>query len=139
MEIFCQSFGKISRNGVDGFSKIWQQCCIHSTSKHWNLDFDLLDSLLVVALKAITSQLVHNKSSAVAEMGDLLATIDMGRKLGRVAVPVFGRGELGSHLTQCGWVEAYLRTKWHLNPSSCLATIHQRSIQTGQTDNGTIA
>ena len=31
------------------------------------------------------------KSSAVAEMGDCLATIDMGRKL----------GELGPHLTQC--------------------------------------
>jgi len=38
------------------------------------------------------------KSSAVAEMGDRLATIDMGRKLG--AVP-FG-GMLGPNLTQCG-------------------------------------
>ena len=42
-----------------------------------------------------------NKSSAVTEMGDRLATIDMGRKLmGGCAAPVFG-GELGLHLTQC--------------------------------------
>ena len=39
-----------------------------------------------------------NKSSAVAEMGDRLATIDMGRKLGGSAP--FLVGELGSHLTQ---------------------------------------
>jgi len=32
-----------------------------------------------------------NKSPAVAEMGDHLATIDMGQKLG-AAVPLFGRG-----------------------------------------------
>jgi len=40
-----------------------------------------------------------NKSSAVAEMGDRLATIDMGRKVG-VAVPL-SVGDLGPHLTQC--------------------------------------
>ena len=34
----------------------------------------------------------NNKSSAVAEMGDRLATIDMGRKLG--AVSLFWAGEL---------------------------------------------
>jgi len=39
-------------------------------------------------------------SSHVAEMGDRLATIDMGRKVG--AVPLFRGGELGPHLTQCG-------------------------------------
>ena len=32
-------------------------------------------------------------------MGDRLATIDTDRKLG--AVPLWGEGELGSHLTQC--------------------------------------
>ena len=42
-----------------------------------------------------------NKCSAVAEMGDRLATIDMGRKEG-AAVLVSFRGELGPHLTQCG-------------------------------------
>jgi len=60
-----------------------------------------------------------NKCSAVAEMGDHLVTTDMVRKGGAtVAVsPV-----LGPHLTQCGLAEAYLRTKWHLDPSSPLAT-----------------
>ena len=43
--------------------------------------------------------LFFNKSSALAEMGDRLATIDMGRKLG--AVPLFGERELGPHLLQC--------------------------------------
>jgi len=33
-------------------------------------------------------------------------------------------GELGPHLTQCRLAEAYLRTKWHLDPSSRLATIY---------------
>ena len=42
---------------------------------------------------------VTKKYSAVAEMGDRLATIDMGRKLG--AVSLWGR-EVGPHLTQCG-------------------------------------
>jgi len=39
-----------------------------------------------------------NKSSAVAEMGDRLATIDMGQKLGGGVCP---GGELGPYLTQC--------------------------------------
>jgi len=105
------------------------------------------------------------KSSAVAEMGDHLATTVMGRKLGDCAL----MGELDPHVTQCGlgqglpsyqvasrsiqpfdhnrrdenwgglplrgwswvrikhtvaWVEACLRTKWHLDPSSRLATIN---------------
>jgi len=42
---------------------------------------------------------LQNKCSAVAEMGDRLATIDIGRKLGRFCP--FG-GELGPHVTQCG-------------------------------------
>jgi len=41
----------------------------------------------------------ENKSSAVAEMGNLLATIGMGRKVG-AAVPL-SVGELGPYLTQC--------------------------------------
>jgi len=40
-----------------------------------------------------------NKNSAVAEMGERLATIDMGRKVG-AAVPI-SVAELGLHLTQC--------------------------------------
>jgi len=42
-----------------------------------------------------------NKSSAVAEMGDRLATIDMDRKEGGLLCP-FMCGELGPHVTQCG-------------------------------------
>jgi len=44
---------------------------------------------------------LNNKCSAVAEMGDRLATIDMGRKLGD-DVPLFGGGELRPHLVQYG-------------------------------------
>jgi len=29
------------------------------------------------------------------------------------------------------WDEAYIRTKWHLDPSNRLATIHQRYRQSG--------
>jgi len=43
-----------------------------------------------------------NKSSAVAEMGDCLATIDMGQKVGAAELLCpFRWGELGLHLTQC--------------------------------------
>jgi len=49
-----------------------------------------------------------------------LATIDMDRKLG--AMPLF-LGELGRHVTQCLLAEAYIRTMWHLDPSSRLAII----------------
>ena len=42
----------------------------------------------------------------------------------RAAVPL-SVGELGPHLTQFAWAEAaYLRTKWHPDPSSRLATIN---------------
>ena len=53
----------------------------------------------------------------------------MGRKLGLCP---FGEGELGPHLTQGGRAEAYLRAKFHLDPSNRLATIYQRYRQTGQ-------
>jgi len=43
--------------------------------------------------------IINNRSSAVADMGDPLATIDMGQKVG-AAVPL-SMGELGPHLTQC--------------------------------------
>ena len=47
------------------------------------------------------SDFKQNKCSAVAEMGDRLATIDIGQKLGELC-PFGGGGELGPHLTQCG-------------------------------------
>jgi len=42
---------------------------------------------------------MSRKCSAVAEMGDRLATIDTGRKLG--AVPLMGE-KVDPHVTQCG-------------------------------------
>jgi len=45
----------------------------------------------------------------------------MGRKVG-AAVPLSMKEKLGPHLTQCGLAEAYLCTKWYLDPSSILAT-----------------
>jgi len=48
-------------------------------------------------------------------MGDRLATIDMGQKVG---------AESPSNIV--AWAEAYIRTKWHIDPSNRLATIHQR-------------
>jgi len=100
-------------------------------------------------------------------MGDRLATIDTGRKVGVTALPLSMRGQLDLHLTvwpglgwglppyqvaswsvqpsghnrhgwkiggcalfggswvpinSVAWAEAYLHTKWHLDPSSRLAT-----------------
>jgi len=45
-----------------------------------------------------------NKCSAVAEMGDRLATTNMGQKLRGAAMPPFGGSEvqLGPHVSQCG-------------------------------------
>jgi len=63
-------------------------------------------------------------------MGDRLATIDMDQKLGGCAP--FGRGSWVSNVTQCAWAEAYLRTKWHLDPSSCLATTDTWAESTAQ-------
>jgi len=53
----------------------------------------------------------RNKCSAVAEMGDHLATIDMGRKVG-TAVPLSGwRGSWVPILHNVARDEAYLHTK----------------------------
>ena len=73
-------------------------------------------------------------------MGDRLATIDMGRKVeGGSAVPLFEGVSwvpIG-HNVACA--KAYFHTKWHLDPSSRLATIHQRYKTDRETDNGPIA
>jgi len=64
---------------------------------------------------------VFNKCSAVAEMGDRLATIDKGPKLG--AVPLLG--ERCPHVTQCGLgqgLPSYPTSYAYLDPSSLLAT-----------------
>jgi len=50
-------------------------------------------------------EVMRNKCSAVVEMGDRFATIDMGCKTGD-CVPLLAKLDL--HLTQCGsWAEAY--------------------------------
>jgi len=64
----------------------------------------------------------NDKCSAVAEMGDRLATINIGQKLGGGAEPLL-EGGAESPCNNAAWAEAYLRTKLHLDPSSRLATI----------------
>ena len=59
------------------------------------------------------------KCSGVAEMGDRLAAIDIGRKLGGSAP--FG-GELGPHVTQCGLGQSLPSHQVDLDPSSHLVT-----------------
>jgi len=66
-------------------------------------------------------------------MGDRIATIDMGRKVCGGTVPL-SVGELGLHLTQCRLAEAYLRTKWHPDPSNRLATYATLQSIDSQTD-----
>jgi len=91
-------------------------------------------------------------SSILPDPSSRLATIDIGRgyytdacarkfrKWGGGCCAAF-RGELmGLHITQCG-CGRYLRTplKFHLDPSNCLATIHQRyTDRTDIQDNGAI-
>ena len=61
-----------------------------------------------------------HKCSAVAEMGHPLATIDMGQKVG---VLCSFSGAAGVPIeNNVAWAEVYLPTKWHLDPSSRLAT-----------------
>ena len=65
----------------------------------------------------------RNKCSAVAEMGDRLATIDMGRKLGGY-VP-FGAAGVDRHVTQCRLGRGLPSYQVAcLDPSSRLATIN---------------
>jgi len=59
-----------------------------------------------------------NKCSAVFEIGDRLATTDKGQKEGVGLLCPFWRA--GWH--NVAWAEVYLPTKWHLDPSSRLAT-----------------
>jgi len=47
-----------------------------------------------------------------------------GPKIGAAVRCPFGVGEVDPHLVQCGQAEAYYAAKWHLDPSSRLATIN---------------
>jgi len=66
--------------------------------------------------------------SAVAEMGDRLATTDMAEIKEGAAVPPpppFGGGGAGSPSnTMSPGARPYLHIKWHLNPFSRLVTTH---------------
>jgi len=76
-----------------------------------------------------------DKNAAVAEMGDRLATIDMGRKVGGAALSL-SVGELGPHLT----VSPGLRPT--SVPSGILihpTTWPQYNIVTDRQDNGLVA
>jgi len=90
------------------------------------------------------------KLGTVSLLGELnpsssLATTDVGRKLGGLRPFFRGGGAWSPSSTM--WAEAYLFGKFHLDPRNRLATIHQRYGQTdrqhrtGQTgqDSGPIA
>jgi len=70
-----------------------------------------------------------NKSSAVAEMGNHLATIDISQKVG-AAVPL----SMGGAGSPSNTMSPGPPTSVHLDPSNLLVTIYQRYRQTGQTD-----
>ena len=58
-------------------------------------------------ISAYKTSVTFNKTSAVADMGDRLATIDMGRKVGRAAVgPVYNKK---LHLS---FLPFYIRLRW---------------------------
>jgi len=59
-----------------------------------------------------------------------------GPKIGEGRLCPFGGRELGLHLTHVARAEAYLHTKFHLDPSNRLATftVHQRHRQDRQSE-----
>jgi len=56
-------------------------------------------------------------------MSDRLATIDVGRKVGAADLFWGKRGSWVPILYNVAWAEAFLHTKWHLDPPSRLVTI----------------
>jgi len=76
-------------------------------------------------------------------MGDRLGTTDMGRndmgaeKWGLLC-PFLWEGSWVPIQHNVAWAVAYLRTKWHPDPSNCLAAMHQRYRQ-GRQNNGPVA
>jgi len=53
-----------------------------------------------------------------------MATIEMGRKLGRGLRPLLGEGDWVPIEHKVAWAEAYLHAKYQLHISSHLAAIH---------------
>jgi len=78
-------------------------------------------------------RIIHN-SSAVAEMGDRAKWAEKWRG---TAVPLSVR-ELDPHLTQCRLGRGLPPTKWHLDPSNRLATIHERYSQRDRLVDGVV-
>ena len=66
-------------------------------------------------------------------MGDRLATIDMGRKLGDSGPLFWGEGELGPNLTQCAQGRAYLHAKFHVDRPTVSPQYTNVTDRTGQT------
>ena len=92
----------------------------------WNnptVNFDSVPAAYLALFQVVgLKQLAFlNNCPAVAEMGDRLATIDMGRKEGGCCAPFLGSSVPIKH--NVAWAEAYLRTKWYLDASSRSATI----------------
>ena len=111
---------------------------------HWNLSSLLLQLSMYSNITNYASKKVirgnNYKSSAIAEMGDRLATIGMGRKWGKAAVggwDPMGEEELGPYVTQCGQgrgLPACQVSSWSVQPFGHSARTSQtdRTGQTGQ-------
>jgi len=82
------------------------------------------------ACPTLPEHMKEDKSSAVAEMGHCLATIDMSQKVGGLLCPFPWEGNWVPISNNVAWAEAYFSTKWHLDASNHLSTIHQRYRQT---------
>jgi len=81
-------------------------------------------------IRCFITKYMYNYSSAVAQMGDRLATIDMCRKWGGAAVGARS-GPLGPHLTQCGLgrgLPLYQVASSSIQPFSLRVRIRVRTI-----------
>jgi len=75
--------------------------------------------LVCQSVRSSDAAVFSYNSSAVAEMGDRLAIIDMGRpKSGGLLCHFFGVGSWVPIQHNVARAEAYLHTKWHLDPST---------------------
>jgi len=82
------------------------------------LHYGRANPYLVYKVAILCSNPYTNKSLALLREATVWPQ-DMGRKVG-TAVPISGGA--GSPPNSVAWAEAYLRTKWYLDPSSRLAT-----------------
>jgi len=102
----------------------WAEAYVHTK---WNLDHHHHHVCFLISRQNAASCKIHTVSASSIpacihlDVSSRLSTIDMGRKLGRGALPPCWGGA-GSPTQCCVWAEAYLRTNWHLDPCSRLAT-----------------